>query len=69
MARRRAIAPTPERLAEAKAFHAAAMARLRARIAGTPLPPRPESSAAQPSTTPQQAYRNTSRLLGEGDEN
>lgn len=73
MARRRsqAQADSPERLAAAKAYHAAAIARLRARIAGQPLPPmplQPAAGEAPPKVTPEQAYRNSSRLLGEGNE-
>lgn len=72
MARRRSRAQgdSPDRLAAAKALHAAAMARLRARMSGRPLPPLPEATPPPepPRTSPEQAYRNTTRLLGEGNE-
>ncbi len=73
MARRRGTGKgdnSPERLAAAKAFHAAAIARLAARRAGRALPPLPIAPAPEPhrKTTPQQAYRNAARLTGEGDE-
>lgn len=68
MARRAVRSPdAPDRLAQAVALHREAMARLSARMRGESYSPPPAATPA-PSTTPQQAYRNASRLLGEGND-
>lgn len=70
----RRAAPLPDaadRLAQAVALHRDAMARLNARMRGQAYapPPAPTSTPAPaPSITPEQAYLNTSRLLGEGSD-
>jgi len=76
MPRRRARSEpdTPQRLALAVAQHRLALARLDALRAGRPLPAaRPEpltppAAPHAPSASPEQTYRNTERLLGEGND-
>ncbi|AOH83644.1 hypothetical protein AWL63_06310 [Sphingomonas panacis] len=76
MPRRRARSEpdSPQRLALAVARHRLALARLDALRAGRPLPeappePLPPSAAPiTPSASPEQTYRNTERLLGEGSD-
>jgi len=72
--RARAEADSPERLAAAIAWQRSAVARLNALRDGRPLPaaaPPPSSLPSAPpacSASPEQTYRNTERLLGEGND-